>query len=434
MNRHYLKTNRHEKGMATLVIILLLLFVATLVTLYTANSSIREQQVSANQYRADQALSAANAGLDYALAYYTKFTGPDADGDYALDALTVNPALLTYTRADGTTHTVSAVVGFTDGNPGVDRLHPVTGVGDGITDNDFLDRPHTLTSIGYSDDLSATRTIQVEVDIAGVIPNGGNPGFPLIAKGVAPTTGNFKIINRFSHATIWTGGGTAQIGSAETYVRDPPPNPQPANHADMVSYDKTGGADPDLVLHASYSKAGLNSDVIEDDDNLKNMTNDQFFQSFINEEKPTIRALAEGVGQLYDVGDYANSGALWTQLVTDNVRGIVWIDVPDNDEFDPGGTLPTIGSEQFPLSLFIDGDFDTGGTGGHDLEVIGLIYVIGDWESGGNFEVQGGIIVEGDVDLVGGPTIVYDNALYDGSLGVPPGGVASVSPGTWKDW
>jgi hypothetical protein len=78
MNKQRSRKLHQEKGLVTLAIILLLLFVATLVTLYTANTTVREQQVSANQYRADQALSAANAGLDYALAYYSKYAGPDA--------------------------------------------------------------------------------------------------------------------------------------------------------------------------------------------------------------------------------------------------------------------------------------------------------------------------------------------------------------------
>ncbi len=85
MNKQSFRKLHREKGMSTLVIVLLLLFVATMVTLYAANSALREQQVSANQYRADQALSNANAGLDYAQAYYAKYGGPDADGDDVID-------------------------------------------------------------------------------------------------------------------------------------------------------------------------------------------------------------------------------------------------------------------------------------------------------------------------------------------------------------
>ena len=79
MKRQYFRKLHYEKGMSTLVIVVLLLFVATFVTMYTTNSMVREQQVSANQYRSDKALSAANAGLDYGLAYYADNLGVDAD-------------------------------------------------------------------------------------------------------------------------------------------------------------------------------------------------------------------------------------------------------------------------------------------------------------------------------------------------------------------
>jgi hypothetical protein len=62
------------------------------------------------------------------------------------------------------------------------------------------------------------------------------------------------------------------------------------------------------------------------------------------------------------------------------------------------------------------------------------MYIIGDWSGSGNFAVQGGAIVEGDVNNTGTPTIVYDENLYDGSLGNPPGSVAAILAGTWKDW
>lgn len=414
MNRQYPRKLHLEKGMATLVIILLLLFVATLVTLYTASSTIREQQVSANQYRADQALSAANAGLDYGLAYYTENAGPDANNDGAVDILAIPAPLLTDPDSG---KIVTSTVTFTDSDSAVDRN------GDLDFNNDAADRPHTLTSTGWSDDESATRIISIEVDIFGLSPGGGLPGFPLVAKGIAGSGGNFAIINRFSHATIWTGADASALGSAETYVLNP--LDPPLTRAEYIDF--TGSPDPTKVLHASYSKAGLNSDVIENDDNLKNMTNDEFFASFMIENKPTIRSFADGIGQRFDADSIS-----WSDLevVDDGIKGLVWID----GDWSESGSMNTIGSEQYPISLIINGDFTTTGTGTPGLDAIGLIYVIGDWDSGGNFEVQGGVIVEGNVDNKGTPTIVYDNNLYDGSLGNPPGSIAALMSGTWKDW
>jgi hypothetical protein len=104
MNKQQFRKLQHENGLATLAVVLILLFVATLVTLYTANTVVREQQVSANQYRADQALSAANAALDYALAYYFKYSGPDAvinnTLDFSRDGL-IDPLTLPTLSGDG---------------------------------------------------------------------------------------------------------------------------------------------------------------------------------------------------------------------------------------------------------------------------------------------------------------------------------------------
>ena len=403
MNKQSFRKLNREKGMSTLVIVVLLLFVATMVTLYTANSALREQQVSANQFRADQALSNANAGLDYAQAFYAKFSGPDADRDGVVD-------------------TDIGIANVDFGGLGQTFLNPpeitITDV-DGGTD--AFNGPHTIVSTGYSDDRTATRTVSVVVDIMGVTPSGGLPGFPLIAKGLAGSLGNFSIINRYSHATIWTGSDATAFGSAETYVADP--NDPPITHDDYV--DISGSPDPDAVLHASYSAAGLNSDVIESDDNLTNMTNDEFFQSFINEPKEVVKAFAEGNGQRFD----ARAG-LWADLVAANTAGLVWVD----GDVSETGNLAQLGTESYPVTLIINGNLETGGAGNPAITLVGLMYVIGDWTSRGNFNIQGGAIVEGDVNNTGNPTIVYDDALYDGSLGNPPGGLGAIDAGTWKDW
>ena len=395
---------RREKGMSTLVVVLLLLFVATLVTLYTANSMVREQQVSANQYRSEQALSAANAGLDYALAYYAKAVGPDAidlvggttNGDGVIDLLIV-PSL------SGEGQTVTSNVIITDAVGGTD---PFNG-------------PHSITSTGYSDDLTATRTIVIEVDIFGAIPSGGLPGFPLIAKGIAASGGNFSIINRFSNATIWTGAITDNIGSAETYVRDPTFNY--TDRSQLISI--AGVPDPDNVLHASYSQGGINSDVIENDDNLKNISADDFFENFMIADKLTVEDFTVSEGKWFSADSID-----WPDLV--GIRGLVWVD----GDWSPSGTMPTIGTEEFPMTLIINGSLTTQGGGAPAIRLIGLLYIIGDWSSRANFAVQGGVIVEGEVNNVGTPTIVYDENLYDGSLGNPPGGLAAIKNGTWKDW
>ena len=105
--------------------------------------------------------------------------------------------------------------------------------------------------------------------------------------------------------------------------------------------------------------------------------------------------------------------------------------------------MPMLGTELYPVSLIVNGSFYTGGSGSLDERpsglqdfprMTGLLYVIGNWEGGGNFVIQGSALVEGIVLAGGSPTLVFDNRLYDGSLGNPPGAFAGVKAGTWKDW
>lgn len=59
---------RRQRGLATLVVVMVLLLVMALVAGYTNRNLFFEQRVSANQYRATQALEAAEAGLEWAQA------------------------------------------------------------------------------------------------------------------------------------------------------------------------------------------------------------------------------------------------------------------------------------------------------------------------------------------------------------------------------
>jgi Tfp pilus assembly protein PilX len=56
-----------QRGMATLVVVMVLFFIVAMVAAYTSRNMIFEQRASANQYRATQALEAAEAGAQWAL-------------------------------------------------------------------------------------------------------------------------------------------------------------------------------------------------------------------------------------------------------------------------------------------------------------------------------------------------------------------------------
>ena len=57
-----------QRGAATLVVVMSLFFIIAMVAAYTSRNLIFEQKTSANQYRSTQALEAAEAGVEWALA------------------------------------------------------------------------------------------------------------------------------------------------------------------------------------------------------------------------------------------------------------------------------------------------------------------------------------------------------------------------------
>jgi len=56
-----------QRGVASLIVVMVLLFVVAMVAAYTSRNLIFEQRTSANQYRSTQALEAAEAGLEWAI-------------------------------------------------------------------------------------------------------------------------------------------------------------------------------------------------------------------------------------------------------------------------------------------------------------------------------------------------------------------------------
>ena len=63
-----LPSSGSSRGVATLVVVMLLFFLLALASAYTNRNLIFEQKAAVNQYRATQAFSAADAGLDWAIA------------------------------------------------------------------------------------------------------------------------------------------------------------------------------------------------------------------------------------------------------------------------------------------------------------------------------------------------------------------------------
>src|SRR5699024_4115376 len=58
-----------QQGFATLTVAVTILFLATFVTLYAVRVGVMAQRISANEFRAEQAFTAAEAGVEEGIAY-----------------------------------------------------------------------------------------------------------------------------------------------------------------------------------------------------------------------------------------------------------------------------------------------------------------------------------------------------------------------------
>jgi len=68
LRSHVASAPTRQRGAATLVVVMVLFFIIAMVAAYTSRNLVFEQRTSANQYRSTQALEAADAGVEWALA------------------------------------------------------------------------------------------------------------------------------------------------------------------------------------------------------------------------------------------------------------------------------------------------------------------------------------------------------------------------------
>tara|TARA_R110002049_G_scaffold255471_3_gene431030 strand:+ start:1074 stop:2282 length:1209 start_codon:yes stop_codon:yes gene_type:complete len=394
-----------QTGAATLLVAIVLLFSITLVTLFTAKIVMQDTKVEANAYRAAQAFSAANYGLDFAINYF------DLGGFDRLDE-TVSPAIagnddvvdspvtapLTLTQGGGGQVTTAQIQFVTDAN----RCGGTASWQNGL-----------VTATGFSDDGVATRTMGQCVGPISII-NGEGPEIPLISRTRIDTTGNANIINRYTNTNIWSADDVVITGaSMGTYIRDPSVDPSSVGF-DYLNVNEN--IDTQLV---SNRNLGNGADIISGDPSLR-LGAGFFGNFFASDQRSTLQTLAEAASHSYNdisnaVGESGLIYAVGNQQLT-------------------GGT---IGSPASPAIVIVDGDFDFGG----NAIIYGLVYVVGKMDVAGTPSVVGSSIVANE----GGSTsstgfegngtlnLVYWQNFLNGD-GQPLPGLTSVIEGSWRDW
>ncbi|WP_020682605.1 hypothetical protein [Marinobacterium rhizophilum] len=258
-----------QRGVATLIVTLVLLVAVLGMSFFMANAVVTEKQIVAGELRAKQALMAGQSGIDYGIAYIR--VDPDQNGDLAADqwlastAVAVGEASFLASMADGS---LAGTMGLL-----------------------------LVEGQGFSDDSAVQRTVTQAFGTIPLLPN--PPDMPLVARGSVDLTGNIDVTNNAENITIWTGAKTTSWGDANTYI--------------------TIDGNPDQL---STSKNTKGPDVIDGDENLAGLSPDSLLENFLGRDWDALAAsatmteipdpISEAGGNLiYIDGDVAINGGDW---------------------------------------------------------------------------------------------------------------------------
>jgi Tfp pilus assembly protein PilX len=176
------KLKRKQKGMAALMFTMTILAVVTVITLFTAQVIVTDNRILNNVETNEDALNAAQAGLDYGVGYLNAYPYVVANGLAYCAAATNTFALTAQTMANGSTYTAtySCVAAGNIANI-------------------------KLVSVGTAVGAAATRTVQASLE-----QYCGGPPVALTTTGTATLSNTSVVSNTTAGATrtIDSGGAT----------------------------------------------------------------------------------------------------------------------------------------------------------------------------------------------------------------------------------
>lgn len=417
-----LKSSSKQTGAATLIFSIIVLILVTLVTLYTARSIITETQVTNNAQRSKLAFQAAEAGVAEAFAALSAGRRYDFDGGVF--------GTITSTYSDCYSDSalcVTTIDVLSDLNDSSSIIGTAT-----VTVNSS----YVITSIGQSDDGSASRTITVQTSQAKGIDN--TPDNPLISRSNVSVTGNTEVVNPEGATTVWTGGAlTFASGATGTEIADPTFVDYPACMETSFTCK---------TVSASEGTAGV--DIITNDSTLAGLSDSEFFANFMGMSISDYRSSnavtvdidtnntisPDGVEyDLYDYVDnptpgevifvdgdlYVNGGTLGCAVHITSSFTYGYDGKTKCDKNNPGALKPTI--------LIVNGDLRVSGS----PDFYGVVIVLGDVNATGSLNVTGALLSTGKVGESGTPIIYYNSDVISGSNKAPK---INATAGGWRDF
>lgn len=413
---------RRPRGVASLVVVLVLFFIVSLVAAYTSRNLIFEQRTSANQYRSTQAIEAAEAGLEWAVAmlnhgritaacttstlfsdtaFRERYLDVDAAGQLIARLTSTGAALTPTCVSDGSSWQCDCPA---DAAPALaaptgDGVFPafrVRFVNTVVTGHPGIVRLESVACTRLDDDC-----LSFAVNANGT----ANEGRAYVSAMLAVSGG----VAATPRAAL-TALGDVTLGGGGIYNADVP--------------IQAGGAvntDPSVVFRPAAGSFGTPQPVSPDPALIEfAAAPDRLFAATFSMWSPVFRA--QPAALVLDCAPTCDAAAV-RALVAMNPGRPIWVD--GDLAIDSGGD---IGSPAAPVVLAIGGDLDVSTAG---ATVHGLVYVqTADWLDTGPVQVNGALVVEGNV--TGAPVISYDPGLLN-RLRYSVGSFVRV-PGSWRDF
>ena len=414
-----------QRGAATLVVTILLLFAMTLIAAYANRNLVFEQRTSANQVRSTQAFEAAEAGLEWALAMLNQRRRLGADclpsGDE--NARSFRERSLRYSAVDG----LHMPITWDDGGKATALRAACVRTAQGWTCSCPSAGP---TSLAEPDGSSAHPAFSVEL---GAGPRAGM--VRVSATGctrLGPPCGNGE--RKSGDANMQVQALVALVPGLSTPPLAPLTVKDAVNVAGLLGLHSADAAAGGIVLHAGGSVAMPNARIttapggststawVDSDTTLAAASTARFFTSFFGLDKSTWRDLPA-------VARFAcesSCGAALAAAIDGGTQPLIWID----GDLQVEGPL-VLGSRERPVMLVASGAVRlSGGVTVHGV-VHGASVAWNDTGAGGAI-VRGAAMSESSFGGNGSPDLVYDPVVLAALKGNT--GTFARVPGSWKDF
>lgn len=364
---------KYSRGAATLIFAVILIVICTMIVFFAANFSRMQDTTVANQVRQTQAFEAAEAGIEFGIAYLE-------ENNTTILANPVN-GFINYTNASLTNVALGNGSSFsvTYTNPVANNYNLVQ-----------------ITSTGRNDDNTAVKVITQQVQFGSLLVT--SPTATITSKGSVSMTGNGGVTNTTNNTTIISGSTVGMSGSAKTTT----------------------------ASGVSSTPGNYGADIQQNNNAISSQSNDDFFASFFGTTDTS--AIQNQFSNVYTNSQSTNyAGTL------NGMEGTtVWINQTGSSVANFSGNS-TIGTAQNPVLMVVNGPLNVTG----NVTIYGFVFVIGPSGIAnltGNINVVGGMVTTDDLTITGNADVIFNPTVLNNIRNNPSTRYYAKVPGSWKDF